>query len=116
MLEALVSGLLAFNKQGRSGTHVVFLLPACLATVLNTPGAQGQDASSPELLLHSLMGGQSAKLLLDLEHKLCQESSTEAGVGPLLQRLQQEPQPFLLLLRTLDAPGPNKALLLRALR
>lgn len=85
-------------------------------TVLNTPGAQGQDASSPELLFHSLVGGQSAELLLGLEHKLCQESSTEAGVGPLIQRLQKEPQPFLLLLRTLDAPGPNKALLLRALR
>ena len=35
---------------------------------------------------------------------------------PLLKRLQQESQPFLLFLRTLDAPGPNKTLLLTALR
>ncbi|XP_054990859.1 cullin-9 isoform X2 [Sorex araneus] len=87
-------------------------------TVLETPKAQGQDAS-PELLIRSLVGGPSAELLLDLERMLCREdgpAAPAATVGPLLQRLQQDTQPFRLLLRTLDAPGPNKALLLRALR
>uniref|UniRef100_A0A8C9E8J2 Cullin-9 n=1 Tax=Phocoena sinus TaxID=42100 RepID=A0A8C9E8J2_PHOSS len=82
---------------------------------LETPGAQGQDGS-PELLIRSLVGGPSAELLLDLERVLCREGSPGGAVRPLLKRLQQESQPFLLFLRTLDAPGPNKTLLLTALR
>ncbi|KAL2791862.1 cullin-9 [Daubentonia madagascariensis] len=82
---------------------------------LETPSAQGQDGS-PELLIRSLVGGPSAELLLDLERMLCREGSPVGAVRPLLKRLQQETQPFLLLLRTLDAPGPNKTLLLTVLR
>ncbi|XP_036861194.2 cullin-9 isoform X2 [Manis javanica] len=82
---------------------------------LETPSAQGQDGS-PELLIRSLVGGPSAQLLLDLERVLCQEGGPGGAVKPLLKRLQQETQPFLLLLRTLDAPGPNRTLLLTALR
>ncbi|XP_030887509.1 cullin-9 [Leptonychotes weddellii] len=82
---------------------------------LETPGAQGQDGS-PERLIRSLVGGPSAELLLGLERVLCREGSRGGAVRPLLKRLQQETQPFLLLLRTLDAPGPNKTLLLTALR
>ncbi|KAM4815980.1 cullin-9 [Urocitellus parryii] len=84
-------------------------------TALETPSAQGQDGS-PELLIRSLVGGPSAELLLDLEHMLCHEGSPGGAVRPLLKRLQQETQPFLLLLRTLDAPGPNKTVLLTVLR
>ncbi|XP_020012824.2 cullin-9 isoform X2 [Castor canadensis] len=82
---------------------------------LETPSTQGQDGS-PELLIRSLVGGPSAELLLDLERMLCREGSPGGAVKPLLKRLQQETQPFLLLLRTLDAPGPNKILLLTVLR
>uniref|UniRef100_A0A9L0IB25 Cullin 9 n=1 Tax=Equus asinus TaxID=9793 RepID=A0A9L0IB25_EQUAS len=85
------------------------------ATTLETPSVQGLDGS-PELLIRSLVGGPSAELLLDLERVLCRESGPGGAVRPLLKRLQQETQPFLLLLRTLDAPGPNKTLLLTALR
>ncbi|XP_045365175.2 cullin-9 isoform X1 [Camelus bactrianus] len=85
------------------------------AAALETPGARGQDGS-PELLIRSLVGGPSAELLLDLERVLCHEGSPGGAVRPLLKRLQQESQPFLLFLRTLDAPGPNKTLLLTALR
>lgn len=47
---------------------------------------------------------------------LCREGGPGGALRPLLKRLQEEAQPFLLLLQTLDAPGPNKALLLMALR
>uniref|UniRef100_A0A8C0KGK3 Cullin 9 n=1 Tax=Canis lupus dingo TaxID=286419 RepID=A0A8C0KGK3_CANLU len=50
-------------------------------------------------------------LLLGLERVLCHEGGPSGAMRPLLKRLQQETQPFLLLLRTLDAPGPNKTLL-----
>ncbi|XP_047653602.1 cullin-9 isoform X4 [Phacochoerus africanus] len=85
------------------------------AASLESPGARGQDGS-PELLIRSLVGGPSAELLLDLERVLCREGGPGGAVRPLLKRLQQENQPFLLFLRTLDAPGPNKTLLLTALR
>uniref|UniRef100_A0A5F9D5C6 Cullin-9 n=1 Tax=Oryctolagus cuniculus TaxID=9986 RepID=A0A5F9D5C6_RABIT len=84
-------------------------------TALETPSTQSQEGS-PELRIQSLVGGPSAELLLDLEHVLCHEGSPGDAVRPLLRRLQRETQPFLLLLRTLDAPGPNKSLLLTVLR
>ncbi|XP_059100118.1 cullin-9 [Peromyscus eremicus] len=82
---------------------------------LESPGTQGQNGS-PELLIRSLVGEPSAELFLDLERVLCHDSSPQGAVSPLLKRLQQEAQPFLLLLRTLDAPGPNRPLLLTVLR
>ncbi|XP_003508368.1 cullin-9 isoform X2 [Cricetulus griseus] len=82
---------------------------------LESPSTQGQDGS-PELLIRSLVGDPSAELFLDLERVLCCEGSPQGAVRPLLKRLQQETQPFLLLLRTLDAPGPNRSLLLTVLR
>uniref|UniRef100_A0A8C2YS10 Cullin 9 n=1 Tax=Chinchilla lanigera TaxID=34839 RepID=A0A8C2YS10_CHILA len=82
---------------------------------LEIPCGQGQDGS-PELAIRSLIGGPSAELLLDLERVLCHEGSPGGAVRPLLKCLQQETQPFLLLLRTLDAPGPNKTVLLTVLR
>ncbi|XP_004379540.1 cullin-9 [Trichechus manatus latirostris] len=82
---------------------------------LETLGSQGLDGS-PELLIRSIVGGPSAELFLDLERVLCHEGGPGGAVRPLLKRLQQETQPFLLLLRTLDAPGPNKTLLLTMLR
>ncbi|XP_031203400.1 cullin-9 isoform X4 [Mastomys coucha] len=82
---------------------------------LETPSTQGQDGS-PESLIRSLVGDLLAELFLDLERVLCHEGSPLAAVRPLLKRLQQETQPFLLLLRTLDAPGPNRSLLLTVLR
>lgn len=95
--------------------YVCFLLLCVWAATLETPVAQGQDGS-PELLIRSLVRGPSADLLLDLERVLCREGGPGGAVRPLLKRLQQETQPFLLLLRTLDAPGPNKSLLLTSLR
>ncbi|XP_012577638.1 PREDICTED: cullin-9 isoform X3 [Condylura cristata] len=59
---------------------------------------------------------EHSELLLDLERVLCREGGPGGAVRPLLKRLQQETQPFLLLLRSLDAPGPNKTVLLTALR
>ncbi|XP_015984164.2 cullin-9 isoform X1 [Rousettus aegyptiacus] len=85
------------------------------AATLEAPGVQGQDGS-PELLIRSLVRGPSAELLLDLERVLCREGGPGGAMRPLLKSLQQETQPFLLLLRTLDAPGPNKTLLLTSLR
>lgn len=82
---------------------------------METSSTQSQEGT-PELLMRSLVGGPSTELLLDLEHVLCHEGSPGEAVRPLLRRLQQETQPFLLLLRTLDAPGPNKTLLLITLR
>uniref|UniRef100_A0A8C5KJ64 Cullin-9 n=1 Tax=Jaculus jaculus TaxID=51337 RepID=A0A8C5KJ64_JACJA len=82
---------------------------------LETASTPGQDGS-PELLIRSLVGDPSAELFLDLERVLCRESSPRGAVSPLLKCLQQESQPFLLLLRTLDAPGPNRTLLLTVLR
>ncbi|XP_071074568.1 cullin-9 isoform X3 [Dasypus novemcinctus] len=82
---------------------------------LEAPRSQGQDGSS-ELLIRSLVGGPAAELLLDLERVLLREGGPVGAVRPLLKRLQQESQPFLLLLRTLDAPGPHKTLLLTVLR
>nr|XP_019593955.1 PREDICTED: cullin-9 isoform X1 [Rhinolophus sinicus] len=82
---------------------------------VETPVSQGQDGS-PELLVQSLVRGPSAELLLDLERVLCREGGPGDAVKPLLKRLQHETQPFLLLLRTLDAPGPNKSLLFTSLR
>ncbi|XP_066106934.1 cullin-9 isoform X1 [Saccopteryx bilineata] len=79
-----------------------------LAAALETPSAQGQGGS--------LVGGPSAELFLDLERVLCREGGPMGAVKPLLRRLQQETQPFLLLLWTLDAPGSNRALLLTVLR
>lgn len=84
---------------------------------LETPSTQGQDGSL-ESLIRSLVGhpSASAELFLDLERVLCHEGSPQDAMRPLLKRLQQESQPFLLLLRTLDAPGPNRPLLLTVLR
>ncbi|CAH7215431.1 Cul9 [Phodopus roborovskii] len=82
---------------------------------LESPSTQGQDGS-PEFLIRSLVADPSAELFLDLERVLCREGSPQGAMRPLLKRLQQETQPFLLLLRTLDAPGPNRTLLLTVLR
>ncbi|XP_051008836.1 LOW QUALITY PROTEIN: cullin-9 [Acomys russatus] len=82
---------------------------------LETSSTQSQDGS-PESLIRSLVGDPSAELFLDLERVLCHEGSPRDAMRPLLKRLQQESQPFLLLLRTLDAPGPNRTLLLMVLR
>lgn len=93
----------------------IFPLWCFWAAALETPSTQSQEGS-PELLIRSLVGGPSAELLLDLERVLCREGSPGDAVRPLLRRLQRETQPFLLLLRMLDAPGPNKSLLLTVLR
>nr|XP_013012193.1 cullin-9 isoform X2 [Cavia porcellus] len=82
---------------------------------LEFPCGQGQGGS-PELAIRSLVGGPSAELLLDLERVLYHEGGPGSAVRPLLKCLQQETQPFLLLLRTLDAPLPNRTVLLTVLR
>ncbi|XP_023575510.1 cullin-9 isoform X3 [Octodon degus] len=89
--------------------------PEHAALALEIPCGQGKDGSL-ELAIRSLVGGPSTELLLDLERVLCREGGPRGAVRPLLKCLQQETQPFLLLLRTLDAPGPNRTVLLTVLR
>lgn len=110
-----VSAHLSLTSSCDSSSYLYFSLLCVWAAAPETPSAQGQEGS-PELLIRSLVGGPSAELLLDLERVLCREGGPGGAVKPLLKRLQQESQPFLLFLWTLDAPGPNKTLLLTALR
>ncbi|XP_032756511.1 cullin-7 [Rattus rattus] len=83
-------------------------------------GAEAQDppsqSASPALrqLVEGL--GPSGKLLVDLERALSSEAPQENEVKPCLLQLQEEPQPFLTLMRSLDTPASNKALHLTALR
>uniref|UniRef100_A0A4X2KEC8 Cullin 9 n=1 Tax=Vombatus ursinus TaxID=29139 RepID=A0A4X2KEC8_VOMUR len=70
--------------------------------------------STPELLVGS--AGPSGELLLELERSICPEGSREGDVNQVLKRLQNQPQPFLLLLQSLETPGPNKSLHMTVLR
>uniref|UniRef100_A0A4X2KET4 Cullin 9 n=1 Tax=Vombatus ursinus TaxID=29139 RepID=A0A4X2KET4_VOMUR len=76
------------------------------------------QAGTDEPLLQSLVGsaGPSGELLLELERSICPEGSREGDVNQVLKRLQNQPQPFLLLLQSLETPGPNKSLHMTVLR
>ncbi|XP_033720107.1 cullin-7 isoform X1 [Tursiops truncatus] len=68
-------------------------------------------------LQHLVEGyGLAGKIFLDLEQALSSEGPQESEVKPLLLQLQRQPQPFLALMRSLDAPVANKALHLAVLR
>ncbi|XP_045049028.2 cullin-7 isoform X3 [Desmodus rotundus] len=71
--------------------------------------------SSP--LRHLVEGhGPAGKLVLDLEQALSSEGTQESEIKSLLRRLQRQPQPFLVLMQSLDTPAANKALHLAVLR
>lgn len=54
--------------------------------------------------------------MLDLEQALSSEGTQESEIKSLLRRLQRQPQPFLVLMQSLDTPAANKALHLAVLR
>nr|XP_008514030.1 PREDICTED: LOW QUALITY PROTEIN: cullin-7 [Equus przewalskii] len=60
--------------------------------------------------------GQPGKIFLDLEQALSSEGARDSEVKPLLLQLQRQPQPFLVLMRSLDTPAANKSLHLTVLR
>nr|XP_044632640.1 cullin-7 isoform X3 [Equus asinus] len=60
--------------------------------------------------------GQPGKIFLDLERALSSEGARDSEVKPLLLQLQRQPQPFLVLMRSLDTPAANKSLHLTVLR
>ncbi|XP_016068303.1 PREDICTED: cullin-7 isoform X3 [Miniopterus natalensis] len=71
--------------------------------------------SSP--LRHLVEGyGPAGKIILDLEQALRSEGTQESEVRSLLLLLQRQPQPFLVLMQSLDTPAANKALHLAILR
>ncbi|KAM5325227.1 cullin-7 [Glossophaga mutica] len=74
-----------------------------------------QCPSSP--LRHLVEGhGPAGKIVLDLEQALSSEGTQESEVKSLLLPLQRQPQPFLVLMRSLDTPVANKGLHLAVLR
>ncbi|CAK6446968.1 unnamed protein product [Pipistrellus nathusii] len=60
--------------------------------------------------------GPAGKIVLDLEQALSAEGTQESEVKSLLLLLQQQPQPFLVLMQSLDTPAANRALHLAVLR
>lgn len=60
--------------------------------------------------------GPDGKLLVDLEQALSSEAPRENEVKQCLLQLQEQPQPFLALMRSLDTSASNKALHLTVLR
>lgn len=60
--------------------------------------------------------GPDGKLLVDLEQALSSEAPRENEVKACLLELQEQPQPFLALMWSLDTSADNKALHLTVLR
>ncbi|XP_045699555.1 cullin-7 isoform X1 [Phyllostomus hastatus] len=74
-----------------------------------------QCPSSP--LRHLVEGhGPAGQIVLDLEQALSSEGTQESEVKSLLLPLQRQPQPFLVLMRSLNSPAAGKALHLAVLR
>lgn len=93
-------------------TQVLLIL-----TTLVSPAKEPTfQSTSPALkrLVESL--GPDGKLLVDLEQALSSETPQENEVKPCLLQLQQQPQPFLALMWSLDTSADNKALHLTVLR
>ncbi|XP_007934416.1 cullin-7 [Orycteropus afer afer] len=77
------------------------------------PKTQCSNAS----LQHLVEGyGPAGKILLDLDRALSSEGTLESEAKPLLMQLQRQPQPFLVLMQSLNTPASNKPLHLTALR
>uniref|UniRef100_A0A5F8G819 Cullin 9 n=1 Tax=Monodelphis domestica TaxID=13616 RepID=A0A5F8G819_MONDO len=109
-----------YNKYGPQPNTGNSASPAPVApqdTLAETPCPEPQTGTE-EPLLRSLVGsaGPSGELLLELERSICPEGSWEGDVNQVLKRLQHQPQPFLLLLQSLETPGPNKSLHMTVLR
>ena len=60
--------------------------------------------------------GPAGKIFLDLEEAFRSEGPQQGEAKPLLLQLQRQPQPFLVLMRSLDTPAANKPLHLAVLR
>ena len=72
---------------------------------------------SNTLLQHLAKGfGLAGKIFLDLEGAFRSEGTRQAEAKPLFLQLQQQPQPFFMLMRSLDTPATNKPLHLAVLR
>uniref|UniRef100_A0A5F8GSX7 Cullin 9 n=1 Tax=Monodelphis domestica TaxID=13616 RepID=A0A5F8GSX7_MONDO len=94
-------------------------LPEKIKVEAEPPKAQNDSQLFNQLLVaEGLVGsaGPSGELLLELERSICPEGSWEGDVNQVLKRLQHQPQPFLLLLQSLETPGPNKSLHMTVLR
>lgn len=92
------------------------VLPILNHTLVPVAKERPSPSASPALqhLVESL--GPSGRLLIDLEQALSSEAPNENEVKPCLLQLQQQPQPFLMLMQSLDTPATNKALHLTVLR
>ncbi|XP_025125363.1 cullin-7 isoform X2 [Bubalus bubalis] len=77
--------------------------------------APTQGSNTP--LQHLAEGfGPAGKIFLDLEEAFRSEGTRQGEAKPLLLQLQRQPQPFLVLMRSLDTPAANKPLHLAVLR
>ena len=77
--------------------------------------APTQGSNTP--LQHLAEGfGPAGKIFLDLEGAFRSEGSRQAEAKPLFLQLQRQPQPFLMLMWSLDTPAANKPLHLAVLR
>lgn len=74
------------------------------------------QSASPALqrLVESL--GPEGEVLVELEQALGSEAPQETEVKSCLLQLQEQPQPFLALMRSLDTSASNKTLHLTVLR
>uniref|UniRef100_A0A5F8GJ24 Cullin 9 n=1 Tax=Monodelphis domestica TaxID=13616 RepID=A0A5F8GJ24_MONDO len=90
-------------------------LPEKIKVEAEPPKAQNDSQLFNQLLVAE-GAGPSGELLLELERSICPEGSWEGDVNQVLKRLQHQPQPFLLLLQSLETPGPNKSLHMTVLR
>uniref|UniRef100_A0A7N4PCD2 Cullin 9 n=1 Tax=Sarcophilus harrisii TaxID=9305 RepID=A0A7N4PCD2_SARHA len=106
-----------YGPQPNTG-HSVSPAPIVPQDTLAEPPCPEPQAGTDEPLLRNLVGsaGPSGELLLELERSICPEGSREGDVNQVLKRLQHQPQPFLLLLQSLETPGPNKSLHMTVLR
>lgn len=82
------------------------------------PAAEEPPTKCPPSPLWRLVEGYgpAGKIVLDLEQALSSEGTQESEVKSLLLLLRQQPQPFLVLMQSLDTPAANRALHLAVLR
>ncbi|XP_037375639.1 cullin-7 isoform X1 [Talpa occidentalis] len=80
--------------------------------------AKDPSAQCPSTPLQHLVEGYgpTGKIFQDLERAFSSEGAQESEVKPILQQLLRQPQPFLVLMQSLDTPAANRALHLAVLR
>lgn len=82
------------------------------------PVAEEPPTQCPRSPLRHLVEGYgpAGRVVLDLEQALSSEGTQGSEVKSLLLLLRQQPQPFLVLMQSLDTPAANRALHLAVLR